>query len=407
MQSSSPISPNMSSTMKMSSTPPAIPPRASSLKQRHSIRLFTPTDPTAPKPKRKKLVRKHSSQPAFEILNPKPVPRPSSSEAQRNAPKTDEQDDTSPTTKPTTRTSTRLQPTRPIPAPLTLTRPSPPPLLPELDFGSPTTSPTSTLFDPSTHQPTPTAQITISILPRPPPLTSAAPTNPSPTTTPTYRCDIHASHGASHTAIEHACQSLVLAAGGRLLDSYFYPGGFLYSLPAGAAEPIGSGEVEGAGARIEVRSWVPFAVARFDGLRMHPPGGRLGGEVVGVGESWERFGEYGRGERVGEKDERSEKGAEGDDAATTPREGVRRSVLGFDGAALTSMRSLRRLKCRSSRDMELGAGEVKVSSPTTVVQSPREKGDHRFTVMSYASDSGDSDESGNEEWESVRSELDN
>jgi hypothetical protein len=239
----------------------------------------------------------------------------------------------------------------------------------------------------------------------------------------TYRCDIHAEDGASHDSVEKECQTLVKSVGGRLLNSYFCPGGFFYTLPLGTAEPItacGSSLLE---TKIGVEAWTAFSEPWFDGLRLHPLEGRLGGDrpthssTNEMREGLRARAKHGlppvdawvetqRGPgRNGPSDECSgtktdhegDKGriahhAVEDDASTVTCTPPRKVTL------VKSLDLLRRVS-GAARTVE----ENSTSSKTA--QSPGHQSENRYTVIM---DTAESDsESGAEEWESVLSEMGN
>lgn len=151
------------------------------------------------------------------------------------------------------------------------------PILPELDFGS-SSSGTDQLFDLETLKQRPKATISVSILvDNPTNFNNSNATSDSPSKL-TYRCDIHAKDSASHNSVEKECQDLVKSVGGHLLNSYFCPGGFLYTLPLGTPEPITACDIPLLEAKIGVEAWTAFSEPQFNGLRLHPPEGRLGGD---------------------------------------------------------------------------------------------------------------------------------
>jgi hypothetical protein len=334
------------------------------------------------------------------------------------------------------------------------------PMLPELDFGSPSIDSTQ-VFGPASinphPSPQPSATIYISAMSDP----SANSVNIGYTAKSpgklTYRCDIHAANGASHQDIETACRKLVTDAYGWFFDAYCYPGGFLYALPPGTPEPITACDNVSLEKKIGVEQWMALAGPKFDPLRMHPPGGRLGGghssrpiatSVMAEGlksrqnngsrlvDSWVES----RGtamvprpmETASRKETENGDGAGGDmsrdaveidtasvtpsrksntptvihlcqtDTAnvTPPRKSNTPNVTPLRKATLT--KSLETIRQRAIHTVE--------SSPTTSdnVQSPGNSNSRRYTVLLNAIDSdSDSDsDSGAEEWESVRSALD-
>lgn len=299
------------------------------------------------------------------------------------------------------------------------------PMLPELDFGS-ISSQSDHLFEPEIHKPRPKATILVSILVDA--LTNskiAHATSKTPSRL-TYHCDIHAHDGASHSSVEKACQDLVKSAGGQLLNSYFFPGGFLYSLPLATPEPITTCGNPLLEAKIGVEAWTAFAEPRFDGLRLHPPEGRLGGdrppisltnemleglEARGKGisrsvDAWvesQAGSQVDRPERNGPSDEHSETKTYhgGDKSRTAHHAGADddSTVTCTPPHKVTLVKSLELLRRVSgaTRTVE----DNSISSKTA--QSPGTKSENRYTVIvdTSESDSG----SGAEEWESVLSEF--
>ena len=297
------------------------------------------------------------------------------------------------------------------------------PKLPELDFGS-TSSQSEHLFDPQNHAPRPKAKILVSILVDKRTNfnnSNATSNNPSKLT---YRCDIHAEDGASHNSVENECQNLVKSVGGRLLNSYFCPGGFFYTLPLGIPEPITSCGSSLLETKIGVEAWTAFSEPRFNGLRLHPPEGRLGGDrptssstnemkeglrarakhVLPPVDAWVetqrgsgRNGQLdeGSGTRTdhdGDKGRIAHHAVEDDDSTVTctpPRK----------LALVKSLDLLRRVSGATRTAEENSAASSKTA------QSPGHQSENRFTVIM---DTAESDsESGAEEWESVLSEMGN
>jgi hypothetical protein len=293
------------------------------------------------------------------------------------------------------------------------------PLLPELDFGS-FSSTSSQFFDPKTQEPPPKATINVSALSdiiygsASEKYTSKDPSKL------TYRCDIQAQNGASFRSVEQACQKVVTNAGGRILNSYFYPGGFLYSLPTEIPEPITSCELPTLEAKIGVEGWTAFPAPGFNGLRMHPPDGRLGTErLVAMSEMEEalksrqnndlqRVDAWVHSEGVattmGLVDEDSGKTTvKGDEQGSgTTHKAVEIGVAdATPSSRATLARSLETIRRRASEATRTIKGD---SSPPKKDQSPGTCSDDRYTVVLDAP--GSDSESGAEEWESVRSELD-
>jgi hypothetical protein len=98
----------------------------------------------------------------------------------------------------------------------------------------------------------------------------------------TYRCSIHAQNGASHLTVERACCEIVTEAGGRVLDSYSFPGGFMFWLPSNVPAPITSCDLPARGVKIELERWSEFPLPNFDGLRLNPPSRTFNEEWLAV-----------------------------------------------------------------------------------------------------------------------------
>lgn len=388
-------------------------------------------DSSEPK-KRKKLVKKSLSQPTFEILNPGGA----KGEEIRKAEAAQLGLDLDEAVAAIEQGSTSVKLAR---ASNDITTPtakrqgkrwSDAPLLPELDFGS-SSSTSSRLFDPETHTPTPRATIIVSILSD---VRSSSVDAKSPSAGPsklTYRCDIHAQNGACHRSIEQACQKIVTHVGGRLLNSYFYPGGFLYSLPPGVPEPISTCEIPALESKIDVEGWSAFSEPQFDGLRMHPPGGRLGGDRPAATNAMEEglkarennglklvdawVEGQGEGVREGPSDGGSgiktgKHGEEGEPA----HKAVESEANATPSRKLTLVKSLELLRRRVSGATRTAENK---STSSKTAQSPGTSSENRYTVILDTSVSGSesgsengneaNSESGAEEWESVLSELEN
>jgi hypothetical protein len=293
------------------------------------------------------------------------------------------------------------------------------PLLPELDFGS-FSSASGQLFEPETHEPPPKAKIYVAALSD---IRSGSASEKYTSKDPsrlTYRCDIHAQNGASHQSVDQACQKVVTNAGGRILNSYFYPGGFLYSLPTEIPEPITSCELPTLGAKIGVEGWTTFPEPGFNGLRMHPPDGRLGTErPVAMSEmeealksrqnnDLERVDAWvhseGAAVTMGLMDEDNGKmtGKGDEEGSGTTHKAVEIGVADATPTRKATLaRSLKTIRRRASEATRTITGD---SSPPKKDQSPGNISDNRYTVV--LDGSGSDSESGAEEWESVRSKLD-
>ena len=424
-------------------SPSPDPKRALSSKQKPSFNIFgrsTSARDTASKPKRhKKLVKKSISQPTFEILNPRkakddkmlgieaaqlglqleeavaaieqgstnvalarvpsvvatPVPKKSVVKEKGSAQAS---------------ISTEQRETK---------RWSNAPILPELDFGS-SSSESDHLFDPEILEQRPKATISVSILVdtrmnfNHKDITSNSPSKL------TYRCDIHAQDGASHSSVEKECQNLVESVGGRLLNSYFCPGGFLYTLPLGTPEPITACDIPLLEAKIGVEAWTAFKEPQFNGLRLHPPEGRLGSdrparsstnEILerlkarekNMSRSIDAWVETQSGAaRQEPSDEYSvtkiHHDAEGS-TAHTATELDDSTVTCTPPRKVTLVKSLELLRRVSGATR--AAEDNSISSKTA--QSPGTKSENRYTVIMDTSESDSG--SGAEEWESVLSEF--
>lgn len=428
----------------ITTSPSPAPTRALDSKRRSNFNIFgrsTSVRDTASKPKKhKKLVKKSISQPAFEILNPRKardekalgveaaklglqleeavaaIERGSTNVALARAPSVvatsvpkasmAKEDESALASISTEQWETK--------------RWSNAPILPELDFGS-SSSESDHLFDPETLKQRPKATISVSILVDE--FTNfnnlhAASSNPSKLT---YRCDIHAQDGASHSSIEKECQSLVTSVGGRLLNSYFCPGGFLYTLPLGTPEPITACDIPFLQAKIGVEAWTAFSEPQFNGLRLHPPEGRLGGdrparrstnemlEVLKAREknvsrsinAWveSQSGAARQGPSDGNSGTKVHRDAEQDSTAHTAAELDDSTVTCTPPRKVTLVKSLQLLRRVS------GATRTAEDDPTSsrTAQSPGCKSENRFTVIMNTSESDSG--SGTEEWESVLSEF--
>jgi hypothetical protein len=396
---------------------------------------------TASKPKkRKKLIKKSISQPHFEILNPRTatdnkalaaeaaqlglqleeavaaIERGSTNVALARAPSAV----ATPVTKRSGAREEESAKSSDSKEQWETKRWSNAPKLPELDFGS-STSQSSHLFDPEIDKPRPRATIYVSILVDK--VTSF--NNPKSTSNSlsklTYRCDIHTHDGASHSSVEKACQDLVKSAGGRLLNSYFYPGGFLYSLPLGTPEPITNCENPLLEAKIGVEAWTAFSEPQFNGLRLHPPEGRLGGDrpqtssTNEMEEGLRARGENplravdtwvdtqrGPGKNVPPDESSGTKSDQDGDKSSTAHHRV-----GDDDSAVTCTPPRKVALVKSLELLRRVSGATRTaednSTSSKTAQSPGTHSDKRFTVIKDAPESDS--ESGAEEWESVLSEL--
>lgn len=440
-EETTPPKPAPERTSSVLKTNPRFFNRGNSLRDAHS------------KDKRKKLVKKSLSQPTFEMLNPTRVRSDAAEEAK--ATQLDEQlaeliaeieQETAGEDKNLTFTSN---------TPLGLTtwtekekqfapprksylRPTPEdeerraarhwsqvPLLPELDFNS-SGSESSLLFDPETHSPPPSATVHISTMVSMNMGSIDLKHTSSDPDKLTYRCDIHAENGASHRAVEEACQEVVTNAGGRILDSYFYPGGFLCSLPPGILEPLTTCELPMHAARIEVNGWTAFPQAKLNGLAMHPPSGKLGGERPWSLSTMDEGLNLRRDTGVDLVDAWTKSEgvalivdppapAEKREEAKHEKEGVENKTYKAPETPITTptrkpalMKSLETLRRRAARSIS-GISPPPLPIPFSAKKSPGPSNENRYTVvldrsMSRSEGEGESG-SGAEDWESVRSEL--
>jgi hypothetical protein len=300
------------------------------------------------------------------------------------------------------------------------------PLLPEFDFSS-TSSNSNPLFDSITDEATtqdlesPAEPIeTTSVISD---LRQAATQARTATTLtlkdaskPTYRCSIHAQNSASHLAVERACCELVTEAGGRILDSYSFPGGFMFWIPQNVSAPIATCELPARGVKIELEKWREFPLPNFDGLKMNPPSRTFNEEWLAVHseaaqvEAAERLsGQINTQKRVQTWNNaltawEKSKGKQGQG---TPKRHtmMKESFMSSKGATEgthrclpASLETIRRCGHEESNAIE------NVSFTPRSAKPSHGNSEHRFTVVSDDPDS--EDESGDEEWESVRSELD-
>lgn len=433
-----------SSTTTKSASP--TPKRAPSSKQKSNFNIFgrsTSARDTASKPKEpKKLVKKSVSQPHFEIVNPRKETdsKALGIEAARlglqleEAAAAIEQGATNVTFARSPSAVATPAPKRPVVkekqvAPASISKEqretkrwSNAPMLPELDFGS-FSSQSDHLFEPENHAPRPKATILVSILVDIRTNSKSAQATSKPPSRLTYRCDIHAHNGASHSSVEKACQDLVKSAGGKLLNSYFFPGGFLYSLPLGTPEPITTCDNPLLEAKIGVEAWTAFAEPRFDGLRLHPPGGQLGGDrqvtsstneiseglktrgkgILRSVDAWVESQVESQGGPKGPSDGYSEtKTDHGGDKSRTAHH-----AAADDNSTVTCTPPRKVTLVKSLELLRRVSGAIRTvednSIPSKAAQSPGTKSENRYTVIvdTSESDSG----SGAEEWESVLSEF--
>lgn len=434
-------------------TPPALSKETPTLRHNPSFLLFrhpASETPSVPKAKRNKLIWKRCSEPSFDIVTPSQVQTKEATNAEASQSEGKVQGGVASLTREldgmtTTAVASQAGVQPDInsnvhadkdpapnaehkgknPSPDTTSSPqtkrwSHAPLLPELNFGA-TSTDSNPLFNPATHESPPEARINLSILP------SAAHSNAPPNSTDpsklAYRCDVHASDSTSQLTIEHACQELVRSAGGTILDSYFYPGGFLYTLPPGIREPLGTCEIPVPGARITVQNCQCFPEPRFDGLRMHPVGGMLGDDSRSPRKnglagklSKRRKMENLRVQKWAANEEmkakmaktEAEKGqhsdrevkSEAENGTGLEKKQPLKSIPENGGISLSSFRSFGKL-CRGGSE-EANVEPNKPTTPTST-HSNQEYNEKRFAIV--AAPSVSDDDSGAEEWESVQSEL--
>lgn len=428
----------------ITTSPSPAPARALDTKRKSNFNIFgrsTSARDTASKPKKhKKLVKKSISQPTFEILNPRKVKDDKSLAVEaaqlglqlEEAVAAIKQGSTNvalaraPSVVATSvPKSSIVKEEEPAEASIVTEqwekkRWSNAPILPELGFGS-SESESDHLFDPETLKQRPKATISVSILVDK--LTNfnnshAASNNPSKLT---YRCDIHAQDGASHSSVEKECQDLVKSAGGHLLNSYFCPGGFLYTLPLGTPEPITACGISLLEAKIGVEAWTAFSEPQFNGLRLHPPEGRLGGDRPARRSTNEML----EGLKAREKNvSRSvdawvksqggavRQGPPGGNSSTKvdhdPDKGsTTHTVAELDDSTVTCTPPRKVTLVKSLELLRRVSGATRTvednSTSSKNAQSPGTKSENRFTVIVDTSESDSGSEA--EEWESVLSKF--
>lgn len=405
------------------------------------------------KDKRKKLVKRSLQQPTFEMVTPGQVAAEAQAaqldaqlaeliaeiERESTCGETDEvtKENTAPGkgkgNEPAPPRTSYLKPVSRDEKQRSAKRWSHAPLLPELDFGS-SGSESSVLFDPETHTPPPSATVYISAMAS---MNNMGLMDMQCTSTDpgklTYRCDVHAENGASHRSVEQACQEVVTNAGGCILNSYFYPGGFLYSLPPDILEPLTTCEIPTHEAKIEVHGWMAFSEPRFNGLRMHPPEGQLGGEKPRAASKFKEGLDVRRDngldlvdawvksdgvavvvdlpdEKIQEKtadktEENSKNDNQGSDKThKAPDVEAPIKTPSRKPAIMKSLETLRRRATGGSRSF---SNSSPPPLPPMPMQSPATSHERRYTVVleSSVSHSGNGSASGSaaEEWESVQS----
>lgn len=310
------------------------------------------------------------------------------------------------------------------------------PLLPDFDFSS-TSSDSNHLFDPMADEPVTQdsespekSRESTSVVAD---IRQAAAFKASTATTltstdaseQTYCCSIYAPNSGSHLDVERACCEIVTEAGGRILDSFSFPGGLLFWIPPEVPEPIASCELPARGVKIDLEKWTEFALPKFDGLRLNPPSLRFNDEWL-VAHSEAPRGEVVRSVRGESKAEKRiqtwnnallarQKSKRKQSQSTTKRHMVEESPTSGriatqelnrclpasreNGMSLVgSLEKIRRCGHEDSGSIE------NMSITPRSARDLRGNSEHRFTVVSDVPDSDD--ESGSEEWESVQSELD-
>jgi hypothetical protein len=298
------------------------------------------------------------------------------------------------------------------------------PLLPDFDFSS-TSSNSNPLFDPMPDEITeepgmPTehneATSVVSDLREAATQAHAAQTTTSTKTSkPTYRCSIHAQNSASHLAVERACREIITEAGGHILDSYSFPGGFMFRIPPGVPAPIATCELPARGVKIELEKWSEFPLPNFDGLSMNPPSTTFKDEWLAVHSEAAQVKAIERLRGKGNREKRVQtwtgallawEKSKGKQSQDTPkRHSIMKGLLtGSKGATEKSHRCLPASLETIRRCGHEGSGTMEnVSVTPRSAKHSHGNSEHRFTVVSDFA--GSDDESVAEEWESVRSEL--
>jgi hypothetical protein len=309
------------------------------------------------------------------------------------------------------------------------------PLLPDFDFSS-TSSSSNPLFDSMTDEPitqdsgspaepTETTSVASDLRQAATQARTAKTLASTDASKPTYRCSIYARNSASHIAVERACCEIITEAGGHILDSFSFPGGFMFWIPPHVPEPIVTCELPARGVKIELGKWSEFPLPVFDGLKMHPPSTNFKDEwLVTHSEAAQvKAAERLRGESKTEKRVQTWNGAllaweksKGKQGQGMPK---RRDTL-KESSTSSKVATEERHRCLpASRDTGISlvggletvrrCGHEENASIENMSFTPRNakhcrgNSEHHFTVVS---DVASGDESGGEEWESVRSELD-
>jgi hypothetical protein len=299
------------------------------------------------------------------------------------------------------------------------------PLLPDFDFSS-TYSNSNPLFDSTTDEPiiedsnsqaeSGETTTVVSDLRQAASKTHTARTVTSTkTNNPIYRCSIHAQNSTSHLAVERACREIITEASGRILDSYSFPGGFMFRIPPGISEPIATCELPSRGVKIELEKWSEFPLPNFDGLSMNPPSRTFNEEWLAVHSEAAQVKAAERLRVKGNADKRVQtwtgallawEKANGKQGQGTPKRHstVKGFLTGSKGATENSHRCLPSSLETVRRCGHEGSGTMEnVSVTPRSAKHSHDNSENRFTVVSDIADSDD--ESGGEEWESVRSGL--
>jgi hypothetical protein len=74
----------------------------------------------------------------------------------------------------------------------------------------------------------------------------------------------------SYTIAELAAKELVTAAGGEIITSFIYPGGFFYHVSPLILNPLGTGQEVGSGATVRIDAWKQFERPLFDRFLIVP-----------------------------------------------------------------------------------------------------------------------------------------
>jgi hypothetical protein len=232
---------------------------------------------------------------------------------------------------------------------------------------------------------------------------------------PTYRCSIHAQNSASHLAVERACREIITEAGGHILGSYSFPGGFMFRIPPEIPSPIATCELPARGVKIELEKWSEFPLPNFDGLSLNPPSRTFNEEWLAVHSEAAQVKAAERLRVKGNAEKRVQtwtgallawEKANGKQGQGTPKRHstVKGFFTGSKGATTENSH-----RCLSSSLETIRCGHEGGGAMENVSVTPRSakhshgNSEHRFTVVSDIADSDD--ESGGEEWESVRSGL--